>query len=109
MAQFKNMEEVANFLVNDYRFRNLYDSVGAPYDNESLEDGAYEVAETWKDIAEKNSARWGIRGDDEALRRALSDWMAEQLLYCEDEFSYVKRKKAEYTAAQMVYQAYKVV
>lgn len=109
MAQFKNMEEVANFLVNDYRFKNLCDSSGTEYDDESLKDGAYEVAETWKDIAEKNSARWGIHGDDEALRRALSDWMAEQLLYHEDEFSYVTRKRAEYTAAQMVYQAYKVV
>lgn len=109
MAQFKNMEEVANFLMNDYRFHNLYDSLGTAYDDESLKDGAYEVAETWKDIAEKNNARWGIRGDDEALRRALSDWMAEQLLYYEDELSYVTRKRVEYTAAQMVYQAYKVV
>lgn len=109
MAQFKNKEEVANFLVNDYRFRNLYNSLGVKYDDENLEDGAYEVAETWEDITEKNSARWGIRGDDEALRRALSDWMAEQLLYCEDEFSYVTRKKIEYTAAKMVYQMYKVV
>lgn len=109
MAQFKNKEEVANFLVNDYRFRNLYNNLGVTYNDESLEDGAYEVAETWEDITEKNSARWGVRGDDEALRRALSDWMAEQLLSCEDDFSYVTRKKIEYTAAQTVYQMYKVV
>ena len=106
MARFKNMEEVANFLVNDYRFKNLYNSLGPAYDGESVNDAAYEVAETWEDIAEKNSARWGINGDDEALRRALSDWMAE---YCEDESSYVARKKAEYTAAKMIYQVYEVV
>lgn len=108
MARFKNMEEVASFLVNDYRFHNLCDSVGATYDDD-LKDGAYAVAEAWKDIAEKNSARWGIHGDDEALRRALSDWMAEQLLYDEDEISYLTQKRAEYTAAQMVYQMYKTV
>lgn len=109
MARFKNMEEVANFLMNDYRFKNLCDSSGTEYDYETLKDSAYSVAETWEDIAEKNSARWGIHGDDEALRRALSDWMTEQLLYYEDEVSYLTQKRTEYAAAEMVYQAYKVV
>ena len=53
MVQFKNMEEVANFLMNDQRFRNLIDSLGSAYDDESVKDAAYEVAETWDYMVEK--------------------------------------------------------
>jgi hypothetical protein len=112
MAKFKNMKDVADFLVKDYRFQNLLSSVWgedvSDYDEEDVENAANEIAETWDYVEERNSARWGIGSDDESLRRALSDWYAEQLGYG-DEFSYVAQKKAEYDAAEIVYRIYKEV
>lgn len=122
MAKFKNMEDVAEFLVKDYRFQNLLSSIWGndvdDYGEEEVKDAAAEVAETWDYVKEKNNARWGVSDEDESLRQVLSDWYAEQLLYeeCDEveededaEPAYVMKKRAEYTAAKMVYQIYKEV
>lgn len=118
MAKFKNMEDVANFLMEDYRFQNLLSSIWGSdvddYGEEEVKDAAAKVAETWGYLIDKHGTQWGNYKDgDEALRRALSDWFADQFVYEESdedtEFAYVVQKRSEYTAAKMVYDLYKEV
>lgn len=118
MAKFKNMEDVAKFLIEDYRFRNLLSSIWRnDYGEKEVKDAAVEAAETWGYLVDKHSAQWrNYKGGDEVLRLALSDWFANQLMYDKEsdedkdaEPAYVVQKRIEYTAAKMVYDLYKVV
>ena len=114
MARFAGMKAVAKFLTQDERLRELIESLADEDEvtDAVVEEAAYEIAETWDYLVEKNGARWGVHKDDEALRQALSDWLADQLEsfgVWGFEASYVKKKKIEYDAAVAVYELYRLV